>query len=211
MDRRRRGQAGRSRAQQGGPLLSSIYTGHRQDCFSQLLTTAGTDPGPGHQPPLVHQLPTEHPAFLLGQRTGWGLWFLLSLAGDLAAGLFLRVTGSSERGMGSQSPRGQLHPSLRTSSCTKKLADYLFSSQQPVRHQEKTKCLPWGKTELPARGRRPSHCGEAACPASPRRICRASDLLPGPSKDCSGIHTNQHGGGKGCKALTPGPSIPRNS
>lgn len=47
--------------------------------------------------------------------------------------------------MGPKSPRGQLHPSLGTLSCTKKLADYLFFSQQPVRRQEKTKCLPWGK------------------------------------------------------------------
>jgi hypothetical protein len=53
---------------------------------------------------------------------------------------------------------------------------------------------PLGKTELAARGRRLLGCGEEACPASPGRLPRASDLLPGPSQDYSGIHTNQCGG-----------------
>jgi hypothetical protein len=83
--------------------------------------------------PAVHQSDTENPACLLGQGDGWGLWLLLPPAGDLAASPFLRVTGSSERKMGPQPPRGQLHPCSRPQSSTKKLAGSIFLSQQPMR------------------------------------------------------------------------------
>lgn len=48
---------------------------------------------------------------------------------------------------------------------------------------------------------------EKTCPASPRRLPRASDLLPRPSQSCSGIHTNQVGVGNQTHSR-PLPSSP---
>lgn len=39
----------RDRAQQGVPLFSCNPSAGEQDCFCQLLATAGTDPGPRHE------------------------------------------------------------------------------------------------------------------------------------------------------------------
>lgn len=66
---------------------------------------------------------------------------------------------------------------------------------------------PLGKTELAARGRRPFGCGKETCPASPGRLPRASDLLPGPSQDSSGIHTNQGGGRELGSLQAPTPPV----
>lgn len=105
--------------------------------------------------------------------------------------------------MGPQSPRGQ---PPQASSSTTKLAGCLPFPAGPALPRENPVSPP-GKTELAARGRRPLGCGEGTCPASPGCLPRASDLLPGISLLCSGIHTNQSGGGEQ-RTPRPLPSSP---
>lgn len=70
---------------------------------------------------------------------------MLPPAGDLAALLFLTVTGSSGRGDGPSISQRTTAPVPRASSSTTELAGSVFPSQQPLRCQEKTKSLPQGK------------------------------------------------------------------
>lgn len=186
--------AGRGRAQQGGPLLGPNPSGGGQDRFSRLPATAGTDSGPGHEvaAPLSTGC-TEHPAHLLGQEAGWGLWLVLPPAGDLTALPFLRVTSSG----------GNPNPRRPEDNCTRTPGLQLHQEAGRLRLPSpaapelpgENQVSPLGKTELAARDQRPRGCGEGTCPALPGRLPRASDLLPGPRRACSGSRTNQGGGG----------------
>lgn len=119
---------------------------------------------------------------------------MLPPAGDLAILPFLAAPGSGGRGMG---------PGLPEDNCTRAPGLQLHHETGRLRLPfpaapalpGENQVSPSGKTELAARGRRPFRCGEGTCPASPGRLPRASDLLPGPSRHRSGIHTNQSGGG----------------
>lgn len=95
-------------------------------------------------------------------------------------------------------------PVPQASNSTKKLAGSAFPSQQPLLCQEKTNSLP--------RGGKQSWQQEAeGCSAVEKEHAQPrqgafpghSDLLPGPSQDCSGIHTNQGGGGSQVHSRPP--------
>lgn len=79
---------------------------------------------------------------------------------------------------------------------------------------EENQVSPTGREmELAARGQRlfgyeEGTCGKRTCPASSRRLPRASDLLPRPSQGCSGIHTNQGGGGEPGSLQAPSSPFP---
>ena len=109
-------------------------------------------------------------------------------------------------GRGPQTPRGQLHrcPGLQLHQGAGRLRlPFPAAPALPGENQ----VSPLGKTELAARDPRPCGGREGTCPASPGRLPRASDLLPGPRQGCSGIHTNQGGGGES-GLFGPLPSAP---
>lgn len=110
--------------------------------------------------------------------------------------------------MGPQSPRGQLHPCLRTPRCTKKLADYLFPSQQSVHCQEKTKCLPQGKQSCQQEAE--DHCTVQKQHAQPRQGAFAGPLTccQGPVRTALASILTRMGVGRAVRLPLQVPTIP---